>query len=217
MKGFSFEVEGVGLTSFRKIGAAAIHNTYSVPPPTTILGMLSNALGMERDDISLQTKNLKVSVMPKRNKEKTQSLVKMFQIKEKVTSSIFIKEYLVDPRYKIFLLGDETIIKELHEALSDPKRPLYLGDSDTMAIISDLSPVLDVEENAKSKVINSWVRGMVCNSCEICKLPTKFEKKGARSGTWSVYTELYSIPINEKIEEENYITCYKIGDEYVHC
>ncbi len=214
LKGFSFEIEGIGLTSFRKIGAAAIHNTYSVPPPTTILGLLSNALCLERDNLSLQDENLKVSVMPLRNKEKTQSLVKMFQIKNKdLIQSIFIKEYLVEPRYKIFLLGDENIIKELHEALIDPKRPLYLGDSDTMAVISNLSPIEDVDENAKSKVINSWVRGIVCNSCEICRLPIKFEKKRA----WSVYTELYSIPINKKIEEEEYISCYKIGDEYVHC
>ncbi len=214
LKGFSFEIEGVGLTSFRKIGASAIHNTYSVPPPTTILGLLSNALGLERDDLSLQGKNIRVSVMPIRNKEKTQSLVKMFQVKNRLLiPSIFIKEYLVEPRYKIFLFGDENIIKELHEALIDPKRPLYLGDSDNMAIIFNLSPIGDVDENAKSKVINSWVRGIVCNSCEICKLPTKFEKKRV----WSVYTELYSIPINEKIEEDEDITCYKIGDEYVHC
>lgn len=214
LKGFSFEIEGVGLTSFRKIGAAAIHNTYSVPPPTTILGLLSNALGLGRDNLSLQDKNLKASAMPLRNKEKTQSLVKMFQIKEKALKpSIFIKEYLVEPRYKIFLVGDEDIIKKSHDVLSDPKRPLYLGDSDTMAIIFNKSPILDVDENAKSKVINSWVRGIICESCEICKLPTKFEKKRS----WSVYTELYSIPIKERVDSDGYITCYKIGDEYVHC
>ena len=70
---------------------------------------------------------------------KNVELAKILKLKESpgppsthYPSAPMFKEYLVNPKYELFVGGQENIITKIHEALVYPERPLYLGQSDDL-------------------------------------------------------------------------------------
>ena len=53
MLGFKFTIESLYFTSFRKSTSTSLLSSYKIPPFTTIRGLISNALGLKRDDSSI--------------------------------------------------------------------------------------------------------------------------------------------------------------------
>ena len=54
MLGFKFKIESLYFTSFRKSTSTSLLSSYKIPPFTTIRGLISNALGLKRDDMLVQ-------------------------------------------------------------------------------------------------------------------------------------------------------------------
>ena len=199
MLGLKFRVDCPYFTTFREPTSTSLILTYLVPPYTTIRGMISNALGLPRDDLRVQ-EWFKIGIKPL-NFEKCREMAKILKLKgtgknyqRTFPSSPMFREFLVEPSYEIFLAGDDERIKEVHSALLNPKRPLYLGGSDDLVDVYVFEPV-EVEEVDSSEV---WcvVEG-VYDGCIVEKLPYKFVRAGR---TFSVEYKTVSIPVNTPVK-----------------
>lgn len=82
-----FKIETPYLASFRNPFSTITILSYPFPPFTTVRGLLANALGLERDDYSLQDK-YEISLRPLNVPERTQDIVLM----KKLKSNLFPKE-----------------------------------------------------------------------------------------------------------------------------
>ncbi len=194
MLGLKFRVDCPYFTTFREPTSTSLILTYLVPPYTTIRGMISNALGLPRDDLRVQ-EWFKIGIKPL-NFEKCREMAKILKLKgtgknyQRIfPSSPMFREFLVEPSYEIFLAGDDERIKEVHSALLNPKRPLYLGGSDDLVDVYVFEPV-EVEEVDSSEVW-SVVEG-VYDGCIVERLPYKFVRAGR---TFSVEYKTVSIPV----------------------
>ncbi|NPA40531.1 MAG: CRISPR-associated protein Cas5 [Thermodesulfobacteria bacterium] len=211
MWGIKFKIEGLYFTTFRKPVSTSLILSYVIPPYTTIRGLISNALGLPRDDLRVQ-EWFKIGIKPL-GFRKCREMAKVLKLKgsgktyERVfPSSPMFKEFLVEPKYEIFLIGEEEKIKEVYLALLNPKRPLYLGSSDDLVDIEVFEPV-EVKEVETNEV---WsVAPGVYEGCNIEKVPYKFVKVGKK---FEVEYKTVSVPIRNSIKEVN---CFKIYNECV--
>lgn len=73
------------LANFRNPFSTITILSYSFPPYTTVRGLLANALGLERDDYSLQEK-YEISLKPLNMPERTQDIVLMKKLKSNLSS-----------------------------------------------------------------------------------------------------------------------------------
>ena len=80
MKCLRFKLEIPYLVNFRKPFSTITILSYPFPPYTTIRGLLANALGLERDDYSLQDK-FEISLKPLNTPERFQDMVLMKKLK----------------------------------------------------------------------------------------------------------------------------------------
>lgn len=179
MKGLSFILEGLSFCCFRMPTTTSIMLSYQIPPFTTIRGLISNALGLARDDFKLQ-ELIKIGIRTYGDYNSMIEFSKMLKsisrdnksmFKRKFPSSPMKREFLIRPKYKIYAVGDGSIIEDINDSLQNPKRPLYLGQSDDFVDIDllQISPVT----KSKSHTIQSLVDGIYPN-CEIVRIPYNF-------------------------------------------
>jgi CRISPR-associated protein Cas5h len=195
MKGIILDIEVLYFSTFRKPSSTSLILTYSIPPFTTIRGMIANALGLQRDDYSLQDKvNIGISV--KEFGFKNTEMAKILKLKENKNhpirnypSSPMFREFVVNPKYKIYLGGDEDIIKNIYNALKFPERSLYLGQSDDLVDIG-LSLPINISE-IETNQINSIVDEIITPDSKIEKIPYKFHKDREN---YSTEYKIISIP-----------------------
>jgi len=199
MLGLKFKIDCLYFNTFRKPISTSLILTYFIPPYTTIRGMISNALGLPRDDLRVQ-EWFKIGIKPL-NFEKCREMAKILKLKgtgkyyqRTFPSSPMFREFLVESSYKIFLVGNDERIKEAYSALLNPKRPLYLGGSDDLVDIEVFEPV-EVEETETDEVC-SIVEG-VYEGCIVERVPYKFMRVGR---TFSVEYKTVSIPVKTPIK-----------------
>ena len=203
MYGLKFRLNGLYFTTFRVPTSTSLIFTYLIPPYTTIRGLISNALGLPRDDLRVQDW-FKIGIKPL-HIEKSREMAKILKFKggekkflRKFPSSPVFKEFLVEPSYEIFIVGEKDKIEKVYLALLNPKRPLYLGGSDELVDL-DIDEPVEVEEIELDK-ISSVVEG-VYEGCVVQKVPYKFIK---RRRTFNLEYKIVSIPmgviINKKIK-----------------
>lgn len=192
MHGLAFNLECPYFSCFRRPTSTSLILTYPVPPYTTIRGLLANALGLHRNDFSLQGK-LSIGIKPLHRGQASRELAKILKLKEfertrisSFPSSPMFKYFLVNSAYMIFLGGDEQLLEEIKGALQNPNRPLYLGQSDDVVDVK-LSSVIKIERKLSSEV-HSILPGIKDN-CEILKLPYKFQDEETL-----VYSPVLSLP-----------------------
>ena len=86
------------------------------------------------------------------------------------------KQRLINPCFSFYLISDdktgEFCLENIKRYLIDPKRPLYIGESDDIVIIDNIS-IVDIEKNISSS-IDSIVPGIYQNS-NLIKLPTNIK------------------------------------------
>ena len=118
------------------------------------------------------------------------------------------RQRLIEPKYSIYILSnddDEFSLKNIENALKNPKRPLYLGESDDVVDILNIS-IVNIK-NTTSSLISSVIPGLYSNS-DLIKLPTNL-----KFNTEKDYYTLCSIP---KGEIDNIIKCYEFdGEKFV--
>ncbi len=171
--------------------------------------------------MQLRLNDIKIGIQPLNitevERDKTMEMCKLLKLIERETaarpkiwgfpSAPMFKELLPCPKYKIFLVGDDGLLGEIHEKIQNPERPPYLGQSD------DMVDVLNVElievERAKSKHIHSIVEG-VYGGCEVVKLPYRFSEDGKSLKELTV-----SVPRGLPLILDEEMGCYKFRDEYI--
>jgi CRISPR-associated protein Cas5h len=193
MKGLSFELELLYFSSFRKPTSTSLILTYPIPPFTTIRGLVSNALGLPRDDLFLQ-EQIKIGIAVKKFGYKNVELAKILKLKEtsgdrtvQFPSSPMFREFIVNPQYIIYIGGEDEIIMRIYESLRDPERPLYLGQSDDLVELNVNAPI-DIQET-ESNIIWSAAKGIFSDAF-VEKVPFKFLKN---NGTYTVNYIIISV------------------------
>ena len=112
---------------------------------------------------------------------------------------------IINPYFSIYICSDdagEFSLENIKNALSNPKRPLYIGESDDVVNILNMS-IVDINESTSSK-ISSALPGLYSN-CELVKIPTnlKFDEENE-------YLSLCSIPQGEL---DSAVECYEYDGE----
>lgn len=196
MIGLKLRVDCPYFTTFRRPASTSIILTTTIPPYTTLRGMISNALGLPRDDLRVQ-EWFKIGIKTVNHEfEKSRELAKILKLKgtgkeyqRDFPSSPMFREFLVNSVYEIFLVGEGGRIGEVHSALLNPKRPLYLGGSDDMVDV-DVSEPVDVEE-LEAEEVWSVVEG-IHEGCVVEKVPYRFVRVGK---TFNVEYKTVSVPM----------------------
>ena len=211
MIGFKFTLDSPYFVSFRRANSSSLLSSYKIPPFTTIRGLISNALGLKRDDLYLQDL-IKIGIKSY-NINYSSEMTKVLKLKQdkvkynrNFPSSPIFKEFLIFPKYDIYIAGNDDIIHEINEKLKDPVRNLYLGSSDDMI---DFNIFDCIQINLKIGKPISVVEGIYDNST-IEKIPFKFNKKGKN---FNLEEKIVSIP-NNIIDEE--MEVYDFNGEYVY-
>lgn len=157
--------------AFLKAGAMNGLPTYPVPPVTTIQGMLYNALG--------RPSLLKPNELPKNVRDDEESFREAVQTecdigirvieegerltglrsRQKAPRSDNLEyvtypaemETIIQPTYRIYVGGPSRLVDAFESGLRNPQRPLYLGRSDDLVDIEDVSrtEANRVEESAE--------------------------------------------------------------------
>jgi CRISPR-associated protein Cas5h len=202
MLGLKFRIEALYFTNFRKSTSTSLINTYSIPPFTTIRGLISNALGLKRDDLRVQDW-IKIGIQPQNNLNRSTEMTKVLKLKgtgkkyqKTFPSAPIFKEFLVNPIYDIYIASEQEVIEKIYFALKNPKRPLYVGASDELVDVTVFEPV-KIEKKPFNETY-SVVEGIYEN-CIIEKIPYKFLQAGRN---FSLEYKTISIPKNGKICEK---------------
>lgn len=209
MLGLKFRLEGLYFTTFRKATSTSLIMSYSIPPYTTIRGLIANALGLKRDDYSVQDW-VKIGIKPLSFSNRSREIAKMLKLKgtgethqKMFPSSPMFKEFLIFPSYEIYITGEDDKVNLIYNALLQPARPLYIGASDDLIDI-EVSKPMEIEE-VNAKEISGVVEG-IHEKCFVEKIPYKFVKNGK---DFSLEYKTVSIPYEGEIGEITLIE--KIG------
>jgi len=218
MRGLTFDMESIYFCCFRQPTTTSLILSFPIPPFTTIRGFLENVLGYERDAFTLQNENLLIGIRPIRKIERNTELSKILKLisreekpcfRRTFASAPMFKNFLVEPKYKIYLVGEEDLVSKISEKLENPERPLYIGQSDDLVDVNNIQ-VVNVEKTKNNKIW-SIIEG-IYNGCEIVKLPYKFINKGK-----DVEMKVFSVPEKLPFELKKEIECFKFGEEDVWC
>jgi CRISPR-associated protein Cas5h len=219
MFGVKFTLDAISFCTFRIPTATSMVRSYSIPPFTTLRGIISNAKGLERDNFMLQNENLRIGIKslnhPNKFAETSRILKYIARDSEKrplrrvFPSSPVKKEILLKPSYDVFLVGSEELIESTYESLVNPRRPLYLGQSDDFVDISNITNPAEVDETISDSV-SSIIEG-IHPGCEIVRLPYKYilEHKP------SISYRTFSLPTDFPYKLQKETACYTFGEEYV--
>lgn len=211
MWGLEVKLDALYFASFRRPASTSLLLTYITPPYTTIRGVLANALGLKRDDYSIQDW-IKVGIRTPKGLDKSREMAKILKLNKlekdrtytkAFPSSPIFREFLIAPTYDIWVAGEKDKITCIYEALQQPKRPLYLGTSDDLVdvIISEPEEIFPI----KTKQVTGIIGG-IHENCRVENVPYKFIKVG--NDFFIEYTTV-SIPSTNTTELRAEIDCWK--------
>ncbi len=215
MHGLRLRLEGLYFAVFRKPTTTSVILTHTIPPYTTIRGLISNALGLNRDDLRVQ-EWFKIGIKPVRTMETSREMAKVLKLKgtgrkfqREFPSSPMFREFLVNPVYDIFLAGEQSKIERVYDALLNPARPLYFGSSDDMADVELSEPVK--LEAVEATEVHSVIEG-IHEGCVIEKVPYRFLKRGRK---FSVEYKTVSVPRDGVVRLKEAVECVEFDGEVV--
>jgi len=224
MRGLRCDLEAPYFACFRKPISTSIIQTYNIPPFTTIRGLLANCLGLPRfpnyEDAQAHEAQrflqdeLRIGLAPINltniTSNKTVELVKILKQIKRATlqrprlwafpSSPMFREFLVNPIYRCFFVGNEKTIERIKVKLRNPERYLYLGQSDDMVNVDNIKVFNTIE--TRSSEIWSIIEG-VYKGCEVVKIPYKFREDGRY-----LFYKTVSIPFDFPLELDEEVYCY---------
>ncbi len=224
--GLVVHLEAPYFACFRRPASTSIILTYPVPPFTTILGLVANALGVPRAAYAealeeLQQRlylNLRPLIPPERPSRELAKILKLVGEEREqrrpssFPSSPMHRYFLVRPSFRLFLAGERETIFQVAQALRTPKRPLYLGQSDDM-VLTDIIWQGEAAEcqssHAWALVPGVWEEGS--RRVEILRLPLAF--KGERT---LLYSEPLTLPSHFPFPLPQPQTLWRFGEETVH-
>jgi len=143
---FYFDIRA-DFAHFRDIFTHSFFRTYLAPPRTTILGIIGASMGFnEEDTIQLSgslytgTKILSINGIAK-------EIVNVENQKEIGLKTPTMRTLIVNPIYRLYIGGeDKALIERIRDSLLKPVYPLYLGITEFLANIKDISNIYDCEK-----------------------------------------------------------------------
>jgi CRISPR-associated protein Cas5h len=209
MWGLEFKLDTLYFASFRRPASTSLVLTYITPPYTTLRGLISNALGMKRDDYSIQDW-IKIGISSPANLNKSREMAKILKLKgtgdtytRTFPSSPIFREFLIAPRYRIWVAGEKEQIYRIYDALVQPERPLYLGTSDDLVDVEASKPE-EIDETKAKQVIG--IVGGIHENCRVENIPYKFIKVDK---DFSIEYKTVSIPSTATMSLREEIACWK--------
>jgi len=211
MWGLEFQLDALYFVSFRRPVSTSLVLSYITPPYTTLRGLIANALGMKRDDYSIQ-EWVKIGMSPPKNLGRSREIAKMLKLKgtgnsynRGFSSSPIFREFLITPTYRIYLAGEKDKIDCVYSALQQPQRPLYLGSSDDL-IDLEVSKPTEINE-VKTKQVTGIIGG-IHEKCRVENVPYKFIQI---NNDFSIEYKTISIPPTSTITLKEETDCWAFG------
>ncbi len=101
-----------------------------------------------------------------------------YNLNKKWINTQINRQRLIEPKYTIYIRSNdqngEYSIGNIYDHLKNPKRPLYLGESDDIVNINDIA-ILELNDNeVVSSKIDSVIPGVYTNS-QLVKIPIKLK------------------------------------------
>lgn len=107
-----------------------------------------------------------------------------------------MRKFLVNPKYRFFIGSEnQELLLKLNNGISSPKHIPYLGISDCLAYIRDISKI----KTAKPILLKD-TESIV--SFEEGQLDLEFHIKIKKSGDFTIYTEMVTAPTSFDITEK---------------
>lgn len=205
MYGVTIDLEVPYFACFRKPTSTSVMLTYPVPPFTTIVGMIANALGVSRPDYSeailwLQ-QNLWLNLRPLSSLQRpSRELVKILKLvgeeqevrhPRSFPSSPMYKYFLVRPAFRVFVASQNIdLAKKIAYNLQYPQRPLYLGQSDDMVTVRIIwQGEVTSCESEEAWALVEGIRETNEKKVEVLRLPLAFENERRL-----IYSPLLTLP-----------------------
>jgi|GEM_PF-2362671 len=214
MKVLTADLTVPGWCSFRIPHSINAHFTYLAPPPTTIYGLIANALGMRQDDYSLSKKlEINVRILKQGEIVETFSRWQKWNPAKNSMYTVLIKQKIIQPAYRIYLFSSAANLQMIMQALLNPARLLYLGESDDIVEINEVR--LQKADTVFTKQIVSAVPVEYCQENEvvnadvsICQWPIRFQA-GKRSQYHLTYQLVY---LGKEIIFAEPIPCFQLSE-----
>jgi CRISPR-associated protein Cas5 subtype I-B len=207
MRVLTFDCHVPGWCSFRIPHSINAHLTYPAPPPTTIYGLISNALGLWYDDYSLMEK-MKIGIRILRPGSKTETYTRWMKWNAAKGSMhmTVVKQKLIQPAYRCYICAEDSLLHEIVNALENPSRILYLGDSDDMVELSNIL-IQDANETTSAEIDSTVpADGGFVSDAYVVRWPVKFDVN-QRSHT--IQYEL--VYIGKKIQLSSPVSCWRLS------
>ncbi len=144
MLSFHLDVESE-IAHFRDPTSHAFLNTFLAPPSHTIIGFLGACSGLSELETEEIRKKVKVGCIVLSLKGYLKDLAIMENQKDgKSIGFPRARKFLVGPKYRLFIATeshDRELLTQLHQGVSSPKHIPYLGISDCLAYIRNISKI----------------------------------------------------------------------------
>ena len=142
MFSFHLDVESE-IAHFKDPTSHAFLNTFLAPSPHTIIGFLGACSGFSEKETEELTKKVKVGCIALHIKGFLKDLVIMDNQKGKqIVKFPRTRKFLVGPKYRLFIAAEnQELLTRLSQDISSPKHIPYLGISDCLAYIRNISKI----------------------------------------------------------------------------
>ena len=136
---------------FRDIFTHLFFKTLLAPPRTTVIGIVSAAMGGdEKSTIELSNRSgLYIGVKILLIKGIAKEIIRVKNLKEHtLTETPILRTLIVSPTYRLYIASNnKELLEDMRSALQNPTYSLYLGISEFLARISNISEIYDIEAN----------------------------------------------------------------------
>jgi len=228
VQAIKFRINGF-MNSFRDPNFVDYHRTLLFPPKTTIVGLIVNTMGLEKDSFYELQDEISVGIIIEAFLAKGFDLWSVRKGKEKeqehVTQPIQ-REFLFKSQYIVYVLANQNLLDRIEDSLKMPRRYYSLGRDDELIEIKEKEIKKVKLERSKEKEFGCvlpfdvykyrW-RPEICGNImippEIVKLPLRFEegRKGRVGKDIRNFTQFYGIKII--LDEEIGDNCFKVDNK----
>ncbi len=138
---FYFDIRA-DFAHFRDIFTHAFFRTYLAPPRTTILGIIGASIGLNEEDTIKLSDSLYAGTKILSINGIAREIVNVENQKEIGLKTPTMRTLIVNPIYRIYIGGeDKGLIERIRDSLLKPVYPLYLGITECLANIKDISDI----------------------------------------------------------------------------
>ena len=135
------------LAHFRDVFAHGFFKTLLAPPRPTVLGMIGAVLGYSEEEVIDNLKDVYVGIKISSINGYAKEIVTMINQKSNGGRTPVMRTMLVKPMYRIAVGStDEVLVRSIRDSLMNPVYPLYLGVSDCLAYIREVSDVIRTDQ-----------------------------------------------------------------------